>query len=147
VSTDPTGVGVDHADAPPVGFVEVSTYPKWSTATHSDGDAHDTSVSSSGSPYSAFSSISTGADHADAPPVGSVDVSTFPSLSTATHNADTGHEMLWMAFVPSTFTVDHDNGVSAAAGAANISTDPQTTARQADTPNQRTPLSAVSHPP
>jgi hypothetical protein len=34
-----------HADAPPVGFLEVTTLPALSTATHKDADGHDTPMS------------------------------------------------------------------------------------------------------
>ena len=180
---DPTNVvGVDHADAPPVGLVDVSTSPNKSTATHNDDDAHDTSVRGSPSPIFHWSrprrlaarrhvstfpfsstathsemdgqetafklglftpvvSIVTGADQAERPPVGLVDVSTFPAPSTATHDDFDGHDTPFSAFVPSTFTIDHDNGVAAAAGAGDASTVPNAPATNAST-DSHAPLHA-----
>jgi hypothetical protein len=58
-----------HADAPPVGFVEVSRPASVPTATHSDSDGHDTPLG----PTPGATGLSV---QADAPPVGSVDVKT-----------------------------------------------------------------------
>jgi hypothetical protein len=69
-----------HALDPPVGLAEVRTFPARSTATHSETDGHETPVREGWSTNpSAGPFGSTGATvHAEAPPVGSVAVTTLP---------------------------------------------------------------------
>jgi hypothetical protein len=46
-------------------------------------------------------------DHAEAPPVGSVEYTILPTLSTARQNEAVGQEMAFMELDPSTSTTDH----------------------------------------
>jgi hypothetical protein len=62
-----------------------------SVATQSVGEGHDTP---SNDPVVSTSDN----DHADAPPVGSVEESTVPPLSTATQNEVLGHEVPRIAY-------------------------------------------------
>jgi hypothetical protein len=78
---------------PPVGFVELTTFPALSTATHSDVEGHDTPLSAPGHCAVEVQLGSTEVTvHALVSPVGSVEVSTLPAVSTATHNDCDGHE-------------------------------------------------------
>ena len=83
------------APRPPVGLVDVITLKLASTVTHNDADAHDTRFRPK-HPLPGEQSVdepSTSAvRHADVPPVGFVDVSTFPRASTATHSDLDGHD-------------------------------------------------------
>jgi hypothetical protein len=82
-----------HVEEPPVGLVEVKIAPSLGfapglvapNAKHSDGEAHATPSREkpSGLTLLAF--------HAAAPPVGSVELSTFPAPSIATHSDTDGH--------------------------------------------------------
>ncbi len=74
-----------HAVLPPVGFVEVTTLPTASTATHSDADGQDTASR-------VFVPSIVARVHAVAPPVGFVELSRCPELSTATHSEIEGQE-------------------------------------------------------
>src|SRR5947209_6580797 len=73
------------AAAPLAGWMEVSTLPAWSTATHSDNDGHE--IPTRFCPPSTFLTA-----QADAPPAGSVEVTTSPALSTATQSDADGHD-------------------------------------------------------
>jgi len=64
--------------------VPTAALPRPSTATHSASDAHETS--------SRFASSTLVVRHAEAPPLGLVDVTTLSS-STATHSDPVGHEI------------------------------------------------------
>ena len=64
--------GVLQAAEPPVGFVDLSALPSPSTATQSDADGQET-ASRKLLLESMFVAV-----HVEGPPVGSVDVSTFP---------------------------------------------------------------------
>ena len=81
--TDDDGV---HADAPPVGFVDVKTFPESSTVTHSVAEAHETEN------RLWLPSISAELQPAELP-VGFVDQIALPDSSTATHKPVVGHEM------------------------------------------------------
>jgi hypothetical protein len=78
--------GLLQALAPPVGLVELMSFPALSTATQSDADAQDTPLNPPAMP------MLTGALQLPAPPVGSSEVSTSPSLSITTHSEVDGHE-------------------------------------------------------
>jgi hypothetical protein len=85
-----------HAELPPAGSFDVTTPPRSSLATQSDVDGHETLVSDVCPPgaiipikklrstYATF--------HAPRPPVGSVDVTTSPYESPATHSDTDGHD-------------------------------------------------------
>lgn len=79
-----TAVIVHVGDTAP-GFVEVTTRPESSIATHRVAVGHDTS----GREWvpSTFVTV-----HAPAPPVGFVEVTTSPTSSTATQSEAEGHE-------------------------------------------------------
>jgi hypothetical protein len=74
----------DHAPAPPAGSVEVTTFPKESTAAQNDVLGHDTAFSTR--PRSAGAAF-----HAPGLQAGFVEVTTSPDESTATHSAVEGH--------------------------------------------------------
>jgi hypothetical protein len=81
---------VVHREAPPVGFVEVTTFPAGSVATHnvSVGQATpDNDV-----PYMDALVSTVVAAQAEAPPAGFLEVSTSPGVSVATHNVVDGQE-------------------------------------------------------
>jgi hypothetical protein len=82
---------VVHALAPPVGSVDVTTFPLLSTATHNAVEEHDT-------PVRALLPSTSVVVQAPPPPPGSVEVTTFPLLSTATHSDADGHDTPLMAF-------------------------------------------------
>src|SRR6476660_1541962 len=88
-----------HAPAPPVGFVEVTTLPPVSPATHSAADTQD--MLRRGLVPSTFVTVHVAA----APSPGSVDVRTFPALSPATHRVGETQETLRMPVVPSALLV------------------------------------------
>ncbi len=79
-----------HARAPPVGLVDVNTFKRPPTATHSDGDGHDTPDSP---PKPADGTVAV--VHAPAPPVGLVEVTTC-WYAAPTQSQGDGHEMLAM---------------------------------------------------
>jgi hypothetical protein len=83
-----------HAAAPPVGFVDVSTFPASSPATHRVSDAHETLLR--GLVLSIWATF-----HAP-PPRGDVEVTAFPLLSTATQSDVVGQEMELRKLAPST---------------------------------------------
>jgi hypothetical protein len=68
-----------------VGSVEITAFPKPSTATHNDVEAHET-------PERKFASMLAGGLQVGVAAVGSVEITAFPTLSTATHNDVEGHE-------------------------------------------------------
>ena len=93
----PITVDAFHAAAPPVGSVVVSVLPPESTATHSEGELHD-------SPAIVWpGSIVAGAVHPGLAPVGLVDAITEALVpeevwfSNATHSVGDGHETPWTA--------------------------------------------------
>jgi hypothetical protein len=113
-----------HAELPPVGFVEVTTSPAPSTATHNDADGHDTAVN----PFRPTPEVTA---HADAPPVGFVEVTTSPpepaspeNPPTATHNEALGHET--STNDRSTEAADHSEAPPA--GFVEVSTFPRSSA-------------------
>lgn len=82
-----------HFPAPPVGWRETIASPASSTATHSDGDAHEIPFTFAGVVVgpTAWSTI---ADRQlEAPSLGLLDQSIEPYSPTATHNETLGHEM------------------------------------------------------
>ncbi len=94
VRTPPIAV-VFHADAPPVGRVEVTMLPGLpaSTATHSLTVGHEMPVSPAVPPsVAAVESTCTGELQNLRPPVGFLEVITFPLASTTTHSLVVGHE-------------------------------------------------------
>lgn len=80
---DPRGPVAFQADAPPVGFVEVNSWPAL-TATHRDADPHETSPR----PWV----VTRLTFHVGAPAVGSVDVRIFPLLLVTTQSDSEGQE-------------------------------------------------------
>jgi hypothetical protein len=74
-----------HADPGPVGFVDVTTFPAWSVATHRVVVGQEIAKDP-------VPPMLVGPAHADAGPVGFVDVNTRPKLSRLTHNVVEGHE-------------------------------------------------------
>jgi hypothetical protein len=79
-------------DPAPVWFVEVPTLPARSTTTHSDAEVHDTPVrvgryANGGLLLSMWDVV-----QADDPPVGLVELMTFPSPSVTTHSDSDAHE-------------------------------------------------------
>jgi hypothetical protein len=121
-----------HADAPPAGSLEVTTFPTWSTATHIDTAGQETALSRTvfawstvarcqlgealvglvetttpvastatqseieahETPNSALEPSTFRSFHAEAPPVGFVEVITSPAPSTAAQNAGDEHDTL-----------------------------------------------------
>jgi hypothetical protein len=78
-------LAIVHVLAPPVGSVEVRTFPAPSAATHSETDGHETAVR-----YPAGSIWVLG--HALAPAVGLVEVNRFPWSVAATQSKTEGHD-------------------------------------------------------
>jgi len=76
--------GALHAAAPPVGLVDVSSFPASSKAMQSETDGQEIATM-------AAASMLTGGLQAVAPPVGFVEVTTLPLRSTATQSAVDGH--------------------------------------------------------
>ena len=89
-----------HAEAPPVGLLDVTAPPAESTATHSDTDEQET-------PLRRVVPSTWATCHAEVPPVALVELSTFPPESTATHNDTDAHDTPLRAFIPSTCTLSH----------------------------------------
>src|ERR1039458_177598 len=85
-----------HADAPPVGSVEVRTLPPLSNATHSERDGHATP-----SMRGALGSATVVLIHADRPAPGFVEVNTV-EFATATQNDGDGHDTAWRVNGPFT---------------------------------------------
>ena len=83
-----------------VGLTEARTPPPWSPIAHSDAETHETDVRTS-PPKGATR------DHAAAPPVGFVDATMDPLVSTATHRPVEGHEMAVSARVLSMLVTVH----------------------------------------
>jgi hypothetical protein len=81
--------------------VLVTRSPNASEAAQNVVVGHDTASSRP------FASTLLGADHVVAPPAGSLDVITFPLLSTATHNDMDGHDTLASWFGRSTGATVH----------------------------------------
>jgi hypothetical protein len=113
-----------HAELPPAGFVDTKTDDgDWPTATHSVADGHETLAKGWVSMLAVC--------HALAPPVGLVEVTTFPALSTATHNEVPTHETAANAFAPSTEITFH--AAAPPVGFVEVITSPdQSTATQSD---------------
>jgi hypothetical protein len=74
-------------ERPPVGLVELTTFPALSYPTHNDADGHVIAVSTA-----ARSMLAT--DHPDGPAAGSVELATVPALSYPTHSFGKGHDAL-----------------------------------------------------
>jgi len=74
-----------HADAPPVGLRDVTTFPTWSTAAQKLLLGHEMAVTT-------LEPSTRVTVHTDGPPVGSVDVITSPAAPTATQRALVGQE-------------------------------------------------------
>jgi hypothetical protein len=75
-------------------LVELTTFPARSTATHSEADGHEIPLSAPGQGPSEVQLGSTAVIvHALLPPFGSVEVTTSPRSSTATHKDWDGHEI------------------------------------------------------
>jgi hypothetical protein len=142
-----------HADAPPVGSVVVATNPGYPwhdmgphafpcpTATQNDPDTQETPVPSDACGPSALGDDGNAGDilHALAPPVGSVETSIFPAISTATHNDTEGHEI--PANQSPVAVVLHDEAPAAGSVEVTISP-PSPTAAQNDTDGHETAVSA-----
>jgi hypothetical protein len=92
---------VDHADAPPVGSVLVTTRPLSLIATQSAADGQETSTKPNALEMTLV------AAQADFPPVGSLLVKTLPALSTATHKTSDGHDTPVIAFPTSACATFH----------------------------------------
>ena len=84
-----TALTVCQAPAPPLGLVEVMTWPSPSVATHSETDGQEIPASADPSTLAAV--------HAAAPPVGSVEVTTLPESSMATQRDTDGQSTLDMS--------------------------------------------------
>jgi hypothetical protein len=93
-------LAIVHAEAPPVGLVEVTTLPNSSVATHREALGHETLKSSSLVPSIAAGAVQT-------PPVGLVEVITLPFMSTATQSETLGHEIPTGKLEPSASAVFH----------------------------------------
>jgi hypothetical protein len=88
-----------------VGSVEITLFPASSTATHSEIDGHDTPARLAGHdvgwPQLSVALSMCAALHVPAPPVGLVETTAFPALSTATQSDADGHEIPVKMLVPS----------------------------------------------
>jgi hypothetical protein len=78
-----------HAEAPPVGLVDVITAPSDETTTQRCTDGQETDVG----PFKEGLGSTVERVQADAPPAGSVDVAIIPIGSTATQRFDDGQEV------------------------------------------------------
>jgi hypothetical protein len=95
---EPTRLAVCQAEAPPVGFVEVTMLPWLSVATQSEAEGHErSSIAPAGS-----TAFATSLGQAVVPPVGWFDVTMLPLKSTATHSEAEGQETAFICAVPST---------------------------------------------
>jgi hypothetical protein len=74
-----------HAEGPPVGLVDVNTFPLKSAVTQSEVVGHEIVLN-------ALLGSTAAVLHAEGPPVGFVDVKTFPPSSTAAQNELLGHD-------------------------------------------------------
>ncbi len=91
------------SDQPPVaGVVDWKAFPAESTITHTGPGRHATALS-----WLPLFSRLIGADHALAPPPGSVEVTTLPALSTAMHSVALRHVTPFRLFPASTAAVFH----------------------------------------
>jgi hypothetical protein len=128
---------LDHAPAPEVGLVELSTLPALSAATHSDDEAHETSLS--WVPSSMFVAV-----HAPAPAIGSVEVATAPAAPLTTHSGPDTQEMLVTRFTPAMVLPGVcDQAAAPPVGSVEANVSPYASiATQSETPSQDTPTIA-----
>jgi len=125
----PVCIGVTRCQAPrpPVGLVELITFPDSSAPRQSREGAstHDIEevACPSGPPYGSLSSTHSGYVQASAPPVGSVEVVTNPPESPVTHSGEVVHDTALIGAMPSTLVgADQVNGGRSAdaAGAGTL---------------------------
>jgi hypothetical protein len=130
-----------HADRPAPGFVEVNTV-EFATATQNDGDGHDTAWRVNG-PFTPARL------QALAPPVGLVEVSTFPESSTAAHIEVVGHATPLRPLKPGRASIRVNfQAERPVVGFLDVSTSPAvSTATQNDVVGQETPDNPGRPPP
>jgi hypothetical protein len=126
----PSTFADDHAPAPPVGFVDVSTFPLWSTATQSDTEGHET-------PKMPFTPSTLVYGQADLPPVGLVEDSISPKLSPAMHSDAEGHETLNSTIEVPIVAVLH--ALAPPVGLIEVTMSPEPYATHSDTEGHETP--------
>lgn len=131
-----------HALRPPVGLAETTARPPLSTATHSDGDAHDTAVRESDTGTAVRC-------QAPAPPAGAVEVKIGPALSIATHSDAVGHETP-LSSAPESIVANVHRALPPA-GSVEVTTSPvESVAAQNDREGQDTlvnPAGFIPEPP
>ena len=82
---------------PPAGSIETKMRPWRSATTHNEVDGHETPDNADAKIGSALDTgSSTVTFQADAPPAGSVEVSTSPAAPTATHRDTAGQDRPWI---------------------------------------------------
>ena len=112
------------------------TFPRESTATHRLIDGHDADAPPPGSLFRLA-----GADHAAKPTVGSVELTTRPELSSATHSEAEAQETSTSGPLPSMFT--SRQAAAPPLGLVDITALPtSSTATHSETETQLTPDSA-----
>jgi hypothetical protein len=121
-------------------LVELNTFPPSSTATHNVTDGHDTPVNAG--PFMGCIGLLVVSTcltrHAADPPVGSVELSTFPAWSTATQNETDGQEIAIGSVAETTRA--WRQLPAPALGSVEDSAPAKSTATHSDTDGQETPV-------